>query len=427
MDTDSIITVIIMVLLVLLSACFSASETAFSSLNRIRMKNLAENGSKKAARVMKLSDNFDKLLSTLLIGNNIVNIALASIATVLFVKHFGDIGATLSTVVITVAVLIFGEISPKTLAKDNPERFAMGFAPYISALAALLTPLTFLFSLWQKLLSRVFKAKSDNIVTEDELLTIVDEAQTGGGIDSREGELIRSAIEFNELCAEDIITPRVDVIAVDKTEKNGEIAKVFAETGFSRLPVYDGNVDNIIGILHQKDFYNFVYHRDKTVEQVMSEPLFITGSMNVGNLLSKLQSEKSHIAIVADEYGGTEGIVTMEDVLEELVGEIWDEHDMVTLSISKTGDDCYRVDCSTAFDEFAEYFAIDDDTDANTVGGWVMENLGKVAAPGDMFKKHGLSVLVTKTEEHRVIEIIVKTPQPSDIDSDGSEDADSGK
>ena len=411
MDSDSIITVIIMIILVLFSSYFSATETAFSSLNHIRLKNLAQEGSRKAKTALYLFENFDKLLTTILVGNNIVNIALASIGTVFFVKHFGDIGATLSTAVITIVVLIFGEISPKSLAKESPLKFALFSTPFIYVLSVILTPITFVFSKWKALLSRLFKVRSNDVVTEDELLTIVDEAQHHGGIDKQESELIRCAIEFNDLCAEDIITPRVDVEAVEINDKNGEIAKLFTETGFSRLPVYDGSIDNIVGILNLKDFYGYVYHHDKTVEQVMSEPLFITGSMPVGDLLSELQSKKSHIAVVADEYGGTEGIVTMEDILEELVGEIWDEHDSITHDIVKSGDDCYKVDCSTDFDEFAEFFKLDMQTESATVGGWVMEQLGKIAEVGDMFKFERLNVLVTKTEEHRVLEIIVKVPQ----------------
>ena len=408
MDTDSIITVIIMAVLVLLSAYFSSTETAFSSLNRIRLKNMADSGNKRAKQTLELADRFDNLLSTVLIGNNIVNITLTSVATVFFIKHFGDIGATLSTVVITLVVLLFGEITPKSLAKECPEKFAMFSYPYIRLLMWLLTPLNFIFSCWKKLLSKCFKFSNNNVMTEDELLTIVDVAKNDGGINEQESELIRSAIEFNDLCAEDILTPRVDVAAIDIEDKNGEISKKFIESGFSRLPVYRDSIDNIVGILNQKDFHNYVYHHDKTVEEVMSEPMFITGSMPLSDLLKKLQSEKSHLAVIADEYGGTEGIVTMEDILEELVGEIWDEHDSVTHDIVKTGDDCFKVVCSMDFDEFAEYFSISDDTDSSTVGGWVMERLGKIADVGDMFIVQNLTVLVTRTKEHRVVEVIVK-------------------
>lgn len=408
MDTDSIFTVVIMAFLVLCSAYFSATETAFSSLNRIRIKNMAESGNSRADLVLTLSERFDDLLSAILIGNNIVNISLTSIATVFFVNHFGDMGATLSTVIITIVVLIFGEVSPKSMAKESPESFAMFSAPLLRIIVVLLTPVNFLFSQWKKLISKLFKVNSKNVITDDELLTIVDEAQSDGGINEEEGELIKSAIEFNDLTADDIFTPRVDVVAIDKTEDISKISEIFVETGFSRLPVFDGSIDNIIGILHLKDFYNEVYHRDKTVEQVMKEPLFITGSMTAGSLLSKLQAEKSHIAIIADEYGGTEGIVTMEDLLEELVGDIWDEHDRVTKDIEKTGDNCYRVVCSTNFEEFAEYFEISSESDCSTVGGWVMENLGKVATVGDMFEYENLTILVTRTEDHRIMEIIVK-------------------
>lgn len=418
MDTDSIITVIIMAVLVLLSAYFSSTETAFSSLNRIRLKNMADSGSKRAKQTLELAEKFDNLLSTVLIGNNIVNITLTSVATVFFIKHFGDIGATLSTVVITLVVLLFGEITPKSLAKECPEKFAMFSYPYIRLLMWLLTPLNFLFSCWKKLLSKCFKFNNNNVMTEDELLTIVDVAKNDGGINEQESELIRSAIEFNDLCAEDILTPRVDVAAIDIEDKNGEISKTFIESGFSRLPVYRDSIDNIVGILNQKDFHNYVYHHDKTVEEVMGEPMFITGSMPLSDLLKKLQSEKSHLAVIADEYGGTEGIVTMEDILEELVGEIWDEHDSVTHDIVKTGDDCFKVVCSMDFDEFAEYFNISDNTDSSTVGGWVMERLGKIADVGDMFSVQNLTVLVTRTKEHRVVEVIVKVKPANDEESE---------
>lgn len=408
MDPDSIITVIFMLTCVVLSAFFSATETAFTSLNRIRIKNMADSGNKRAGVVLEMYENYDNLLSTILVGNNIVNIALATVATLFFVKHIGNVGATVSTIVVTVVVLIFGEISPKSLAKESPEKFAMFSVPFIRFLGIIFLPINFLFSLWKKLLHICFHVSSKSGMTEDELLTIVDEAQNDGGIDENEGELIRSVIEFNDLCAEDILTPRVDVTAIDISEKNGEIAKIFEETGHSRIPIYDGSIDNIIGILHLKDFHNYVYHHDKTVEQVMQEPLFITGSMPISDLLSKLQAQKAHLAVVADEYGGTEGIVTMEDILEELVGEIWDEHDNVTSDIEKTGEDCYKVNCSTELEEFADFFNISTDSESVTVGGWVMENLGKVAVVGDMFELDKMQVLVTRTDERRVTEIIVK-------------------
>lgn len=421
MDDDSILSVIIMALLVLLSSYFSATETAFSSINRIKLKSMADSGNKKAKSVYDLSENFDKLLSTVLIGNNIVNIALASLGTVFFVKHFGNIGATLSTVVITVVVLIFGEITPKSLAKENPESFAVFSAPFIRFLMIILTPLNFIFSKWKLLISKLFKVKRDNSVTEDELLTIVDEAQHHGGIDEQESELIRSAIEFTDLTADDILTPRVDVTAISITDKNSEIARVYSDSGFSRLPVYDGSVDNIVGVLLQKDFYGSVYHHDKTVKQVMSEPIFITGSMPIVDLLKKLQTEKTHMAVVADEYGGTEGIVTLEDILEELVGEIWDEHDRVIPDIIKSGNNCFKVKGTVDFTEFAEYFGIDEQTDSSTVGGWVMEQLGKIADVGDMFRIGNMTVLVSNESERRVKEIIVKIQPDTDNTENGKE------
>ena len=319
-----------------MSAYFSATETAFSSLNRIRIKNMADKGNKRAALVLKLSSDYDRLLSTILIGNNIVNIASASLSTLLFVRFLGeDMGASVSTAVTTVVVLIFGEVSPKSIAKEAPESFAMFSAPLLNGFALLLTPLNFLFKQWKKVLSRLFGTASNQTITEEELITIVEEAQQGGGIDSQEGELLRNAIEFNELKAADILTPRIDITGISADASPEKIASVFAATGFSRLPVYQGSIDNITGILYQKDFYNSVYGTDKAIESIIRPALYITRHRKISLLLKELQASKLHIAVVIDEFGGTVGIVTLEDILEELVGEIWDEHDEIIQPIRR--------------------------------------------------------------------------------------------
>ncbi len=412
MDTDSIRLILILVVLLLLSAYFSASETAFSSLNRIRIKNLAENGHKRAKLVWKLSEHYDKILSTILIGNNIVNIASASLATILFVGWFGDLGVTLSTVAMTVLVLIFGEISPKSLAKESPESFAMFSAPILNALMVLLTPVNFLFVQWKKLLSKLFKSKGDRSITEDELITLVEEAEQEGGINEDESELIRSAIEFNDRMAEDIFTPRVDVEGVPQDADKEKIAQVFAETGFSRLPVYDETIDKIVGIIHQKDFYNHVYRGGLPLASIVKPAVFIPKSMKISDLLHLLQQQKSHMAVIADEYGGTVGIVTMEDILEELVGEIWDEHDEVIESFEKLGDNCYKVVCSTDLDEMFEFFQLTGEADSSTVSGWVMEQLDKIPSEGDAFQYENLCVTVHKTDGRRALEILVDVLPP---------------
>ena len=400
--------IIIIIVCVMMSAYFSATETAFSSLNRIRIKNMAEKGDKKAKVVMHLSEDYDSLLSTILIGNNIVNIMLASLATLLFVDMLGeDIGPSVSTAVTTIVVLIFGEVSPKSIAKESPEQLAMFSAPFLQLLVIVLTPFNYLFGLWKKMLSKLIKSENNSSITEEELLTIVAEAQQEGGIDEQESMLIRSAIEFSEQEAKDILTPRIDVEGVSTEASKEEIAKVFVETGYSRLPLYEESMDHIIGVIYQKDFYNYIYHTDKEITSIVRPALFIPESKKIGELLKELQYKKSHIAIVLDEYGGTTGIVTMEDILEELVGEIWDEHDEVTHEIEKVSDKEYLVLGSTNLEDLFEMLdkEKDEDMEVLTVSGWVMELLGKIPEKGDKFEFENLQVSVLEMDEKRVEKI----------------------
>lgn len=407
MSSDSI-SLIIIVICVIMSAYFSATETAFSSLNRIRIKNMAEKGNKKAALVMRLSENYDSLLSTILIGNNIVNIASASLATVLFVKLLGnEAGPSVSTAVTTVVVLIFGEVSPKSIAKESPEAFAMFSAPFLKVLVAVLTPFNYLFGLWKKLLSRLIKPQGDRSITEEELLSIVEEAKQEGGIDEQESTLIRSAIEFSEIQAIDILTPRINLSAVPLHAAKDEIAAVFARTGFSRLPVYRDNIDQIEGIIYQKDFHNKVYHSDQDVLSIVRPAVFITKSKRIGELLRELQKQKCQIAIVLDEFGGTVGIVTMEDILEELVGEIWDEHDEVVEEIEQISDQEYAVLGSANVQKLFERLDMDDELEVVTVNGWVMDEIGRVPEKGDTFEYHDLTVSVLEMDGKRVEKIRV--------------------
>ncbi len=394
-----------MVALVIFSAFFSATETAFSTLNRVRIKTMAENGDFRAQRVLSLSDRYDNLLSTILVGNNIVNIGLASIATVFFVNLIGSEGATVSTAVITVVVLIFGEISPKSLAKESPERFAMFAAPVLRVLMILLTPVNFLFAQWKKFLSRVFVHRDDRKVTEDELLTIVQEAENEGGINEQESGLIRNAITFNDREARDVLVPRVDLEAVDQKDSKEKIAQMFAKTNYSRLPVYEESIDHIKGILLEKDFHNRAYQTDVPVTAILKPAVFVGESIKIRSLLQLLQQNKSHMAVVADEYGGTVGIVTMEDILEELVGEIWDEHDEVIQEIQKISDDCYHVLCTVGLDRLLEFFDVHQEPDAATVNGWVMEQLGKIPETGDKFAFDRLLVAVTRVDDRRAQEL----------------------
>ena len=399
--------IIIMLACVVLSAYFSATETAFSSLNKTRLKTIAEKGNKKAQLALNLSDNYDKLISTILIGNNIVNILLASLGTVVFVNLYGDIGATISTAVVTVIVLIFGEISPKSIAKDCPERFAMFSSPMIKTLIFLFTPLNFLFSLWKKLISKVFNVQNDTKMSQEELLMLVDEVEQDGSIDSDESDLLRNAIEFSDRKAEDILTHRVDIEAVSVDADKEEIAKVFSQTKFSRLPVYKDNIDNIIGLIHQKDFYIGGGITQKPLEEIITSVLFVQESERLDDLLKMLQKHKTHVAVVLDEYGGTCGLVTMEDILEELVGEIWDEHDEIVEDYKQISDNHYIVDCTVNMEDFSEFFDVNIETESISLSGWVMEQLGKIPEKDDSFTFENLTVKVIQIDSHRVVKVDV--------------------
>ena len=413
MTSDSSTSVLIIIFCVLFSGYFSATETAFSSLNRIRIKNLAEKGDKKAKLVLDMLENFDSLLSTILIGNNIVNIACASVATLLFVRLLGEEqGPSVATIVITIVVLIFGEVTPKSIAKESPEKFAMFAAPFLNVLMIILTPFNFLFIQWKKLISKIFHTENDYSITEEELLTIVEEAEQEGRIDEQESSLIRSAIEFSEQEAIDILTPRIDIVGVPHDATKEEIAQVFEETNYSRLPVYKESIDHIIGILYQKDFYN-LDDEETSFEHIIRPALFITESKKIGELLQELQNKKSHIAIVLDEYGGTTGIVTLEDILEELVGEIWDEHDEVINEIEKISDTEYIVHGSTNLEDLFEVLDMGmkineevEEMEVVTVSGWVMEEvLERIPSKGDVGTWQNLKVTVLEMDENRVEKI----------------------
>ena len=397
-----------MVICITMSAYFSATETAFSSLNKTRLKVLADNGNKRAVLALKLSGDYDRLISTILIGNNIVNIMIASIGTLLFVGIYGDIGATISTVVVTIVVLIFGEITPKSIAKDTPERFALFSAPFIHFWILIMTPLNFLFSKWKKFVSRFFKTDDNTKMSHEELLLFMDDMEQDGGIDKNERELLRNALEFRELTATEILTHRVELEAVDINESHEKIARAFSQSRFSRLLVYRNTIDQIVGVLHQKDFYINGQMTDQPIAEIMTEPLFVYQHTKIRDILKLFQHHKSHIAVVVDDFGGTLGIVTMEDILEELVGEIWDEHDEVEEKFVKLGENLYRVDCSVNLEDFMEFFDIKLESDSISVGGWVMEQLNRVPTKGDSFVVQNLEITVSELSAYRVSFLTVR-------------------
>ena len=396
-----------MAVCLLFSAYFSATETAFSSASTTRLKTLAEKGNANAALACRLLGQYDRLLSTILIGNNIVNIATASIGTVLFVHHYGDAGATISTVVVTVVVLIFGEISPKSIAKDCAERFAMFSAPILRVLIWVLLPLNLLFSLWKRLLAKAFRLNGESKMSQEELLMLVDEVQQGGSIDKSEGELLRNAIEFSEQQAKDILIHRVDLAALPVTASREEAAALFTNTKYSRLLVYQDSIDHILGTVHRKDFYVGCGVTGKPIAELLSPTIFAPENEPISLLLKKMQQGKTHVAVVVDEYGGTCGIVTMEDILEELVGEIWDEHEQEEIPIRETAEHTYLVDAGMDFDDFADFFYLKTDSEMVSVSGWVMERCGGVPESGDRFTYDDLDVLVVKVDHHRIEELRV--------------------
>lgn len=402
---------------VVFSSFFSASETAFTTVNRIRLKTLAENGDSGAALVLKVSENYDKMLTTILIGNNIVNIASATLGTLVFTALLKnqDTAASVSTAVMTIVVLIFGEISPKCVAKEHAEGYARFSAPILRVLMTILTPFNFIFMQWRKLLSRIFKQKTEDPMTHEELITIVDEAQNEGGIDEENGELIRSAIEFDDVDAREILTPRVSLVGVDKETPFAEIAKIFEGHSFSRLPIYEESIDNIVGVIHEKDYFCALYEGKTSLEEIETKPLYISGTVKISDLLRMLQHYKVHMAVVVDEFGGTEGVVTMEDIIEELVGDIWDEHDEVVTYFQKINDTTYKIDCRADLDEMFDFLGVkasDDDYDCVTVNGWVMEKLEKIPAVGDSFDFENLHITVTRGTAHHATELTVTRMDP---------------
>lgn len=423
MPDGSMPLLISLIVLVIFSGFFSATETAFSCASRIKLRTLHSNGNKKAGKVLLLAEkNYDKLISTILIGNNIVNLSASTIATILFAKllvntSFESSSSVISTAVITIAVLIFGEITPKYIAKTFPEKFSMMFYPVINLLLYIFYPINFLFSGWKWLISKLFNLKNEEIITEDEIMTIVQEAQEDGTLKQEETKLIRSVIEFDDLEVGDILTPRINIAAVDEKDSMKEIQKVFESTGYSRLPVYKESVDTIIGTIHEKDFYNSYITDKKNVKDIMQNAFYTTKHTKISNLLKQLQKQKVHMAIVLDEYGGTLGIVTMEDILEELVGEILDEHDEEVSYFKTISENTFIIDGHAPLNKTFELLHLDgkdENFEANTVSGWVIESLGEIPTVGKTFTYENLSVEVLKSTVKKVLQIRVLTTTESE-------------
>lgn len=420
-------TIAICVVLLLLSAFFSSTETAFSSVSKIRLKNLADNGNKKAKTALYVAERYSKALTTILVGNNIVNIANSSLATVFFVNLVGEAqGTVLSTVVITVVVLIFGEVLPKNIAIDNAEKICMTFAPVLKFLMVLLTPLSIILMGINKLYKKlaINSNHQEPSVTEDELKYIIESIEEEGVLEQQESELVQSALEFDEKTAEEILTPRVDMVAIDIDDPVEEITELVLKERYSRIPVYRDNIDKIIGVLHTRDYLEALVNNNEkpNIEAMLQPAHFIYKTKKLSALLADFKYNKIHLAVVTDDYGGILGIVTMEDLLEQIVGEIWDEDEEVEKMSLKISDNKYEVsgdmpisDMLELFDKPTKYI----ETESNSVGGWALEQLANIPEPGERFTYKELEITIREVLDQRILSmIIVYTPSETEEDEE---------
>lgn len=424
MPDGSVHLLISLIILVLFSGFFSGTETAFSCVNKIKLKTLSSNGNKRAGKVLSLAEeNYDKLITTILVGNNIVNLSAATISTLFFTKiitgHTLD-PSIVSTAVITIAVLIFGEITPKFIAKAYPERIAMICYPLIKILSYLFHPFTYIFSIWRKFISLFLKLNKEEVITEDEIITIVEEAQEDGTLKKEETKLIKSVIEFDDLEVENIITPRVNIVGIEKDTQMLDVMKVFQQTRFSRLPVYEKTIDSIVGTIHQSDFFTALFNNETSIKKIIKEPFFTTSHNKISKLLNQLQKQKNHMAIVLDEYGGTLGIVTMEDILEELVGEIWDEHDVEIDYCKQIDENTFVIDGNAPLDNILDLLNFSNEEkekfEANTVSGWILEILGEIPFSGSQFKFRNLEIKILHSTIKKVLKVEIHINEADEKD-----------
>ena len=413
MPEGSVPLLVALIALILLSGFFSAAETAYSLASRIKLRALSASGNKRAAKTLDFAENkFDKLLSTILVGNNIVNITTATVAAVFFAKILSGTNAdpsVVSTVVITIAVLLFGEITPKFLAAAYSEKFAMAFYPITVFFFWLLYGFNFAFSGWKWLIAKIFRIKGEDKITEEEILTVVEEAEEDGTIRKDETRLIRSVIEFDDVEVGDILVPRVNIVAANVSSSMEEIKKIFEKEGFSRIPVYENTIDSVVGTIHEKDFYSAYLSGATGIKDIMQPAVFTTEHIKISNLLKQLQKQRVHLAVVLDEYGGTAGIITLEDVLEELVGEIWDEHDEEINYFRKSGE-FTLVDGNAPLSDFFDYFLLkgeEDKFDTITLSGWLIERIGEIPKTGYKFDYLNLEIEILKATVKRVLQVKV--------------------
>ena len=408
--------IFLLIFLIFLSAFFSASETAFSSVNKIRLKNYVDEKRRGSKKALYIAENFDRALSTILVGNNIVNIAAASISAKVATDLFGgNTGLVISTVGMTILVLIFGEVLPKSLAKENAESFSLMISGVLYMLIQLFTPVTALLVMLKQFVSKLFGHRADTpLVTEEELKVMVDLSEEEGVIDNKEKELVHRSLDFNDILVGEIFTPRIDMVAVEVNQPIEEIRDIFLRERYSRVPVYEGDIDNVIGILSESDFFSqLVQGKEVNVRELLRTPLFVVESMRISTLLPELQKSKVHMAIVIDEFGGTSGLITLEDILEQIVGEIWDEHDEAVKTFQKINDYEYEFNAELPLDEFCDILGIEElESSSHTLGGWVFEMFERIPIVGESFEHESLTVTVRQVENRRIRKVLVRIREP---------------
>ncbi|MEG1874154.1 MAG: hemolysin family protein [Angelakisella sp.] len=419
MDID-LSTILLVVALLACSAFFSAAETAFSSMNLLRMRSMAEEGDKSAQKVVDIASQFDKLLCTILIGNNVVNIALSSLTTVMATHLFGDSGVAIATGVATLLILTFGEITPKSLAKEYSEKIALVTAPLLKLLVFLLTPASAVFLAMRRLLSRGGDTEKAPTITEQELHFMLDTIGEEGVLEEQEKDLVQSALEFDETTVQEILTPRVSLVALEVEDTPEEILETVTGERFSRLPIYKDSIDNVIGLVQSRDILEaIVAGKEWNLQSLMTDVMYIHRTMKISKLLGEFQRKKSQLAVVIDDYGGTMGIVTMEDVLEELVGEIWDEDDEIITEFTRIADNSYRVSGDMNIDEFFEAIEYEPkgfDSSYNTMNGWALERLEHIPEVGEAFTCGLLTVTVEEMDDQRVTQLLITKNELEETD-----------
>lgn len=421
MDSSIIAKIFLVIVMMAFSALFSSTETAYSSVNKLRLKNYEAQGNKKAAKALKLANRFDDVLTAVLIGNNIVNIAISSVSTLIFVGFFGSSGAGISTAVVTILVLIFGEVLPKSYAKRNAEKLALLFASPLSVLVTVLKPFVWILNK----MSSIFKGGEAPTVTEDELKYMIDEIEEEGIIEEQESELVKSALDFDEITVGEILIPRVKVIGVEVTDSIDEIKKTFGNEMYSRMPVYEKSLDNIIGIITNKAFFKMLVEGKTDIREIVQEVPHIADTNLISEAMKLMQRAKIHLAVVTDQYGGTRGIITLEDIIEELVGEIYDEDDEIINKIIKIDDNKYESDGDAEIDDLLEVLELDEEsvaTDYSTVGGWISDAAEHIPNAGETVESGIFRLTAIQVNENKVEKVLIEILSVPDEES--AEEAD---